>query len=868
MDKSSRPAQEGEKRRGRYRLRTYLLLLVLIATVPLLVAGGAITLWQAQERRNAVEHSLISTARSLVLAVDREVAASIAALDTLSVARVIDEREWTRFEALARDLSRKRGWDAVALLDESGRQHVNLNRRPGEDLPPSRSGAEHQTIRTGQPAVSNLFTGAVARKPIVTVAVPVVRAERALYALEAVIEPAVWRDLLQKQGVSQAWVLTLFDRDMKVIARSVEHERFLGREAPSWMTQRFTNRVQGTAGGEALDGGDVVAGFHRSELTGWTVAVSAPAAILSGPFTGIVGIGAAIVAALFALSLLAALFVARRISAPLTRLASAAQAYSSGAAPAPVRRSSVIEFEDLRRALRSAAAHATQQTERKQSEAAAAEMRFRAAQDAALDGFMIYRPIRASDGKVTDLEVLYANPQAAQYAGLPREQIVGHPISEIVPGARRPGGLIERHAGVLESRSAHEDVLPMRSPGGALRLFRNMVVPFDGLIAATFRDVTESVRHREELEAARRQADEANAAKSRFLAAASHDLRQPYQAMRTFYRLLIDNLRNPAHLSIAYSLGEAMRTGEDLLNALLDVSTLDSGRIKPAIAAVPMATMLEQVRNEFAPVAAQRGLAFTVRACNRPVRSDPVLLKRIVANLVSNALRHTERGGVVVGCRTRGEDLLVEVWDTGPGIPEEAMPLIWEDFYQLGKEQRERGEGLGLGLSIVRRMADLLGHEVSAASRPGRGSVFRLRLPLAAGELPAPSLPAATVQVPRSHRVLLVEDDAIQRIGLKELLESWGHSVRMARDAPEAMAAAGDPPTLIVSDLRLPGQVDGVAMVESLRSAIGIPVPAVLITGDTSPDAMRAAQEAGCAIMHKPFDPERLKTMLDTAESR
>lgn len=227
--------------------------------------------------------------------------------------------------------------------------------------------------------------------------------------------------------------------------------------------------------------------------------------------------------------------------------------------------------------------------------------------------------------------------------------------------------------------------------------------------------------------AAKAEAEQADAAKSRFLAAASHDLRQPFQAMRLFYEVLLPHVGATGTVAAA-RLNDAMRAGEDLLGSLLDVSTLDAGTVRIAIEPFAVSDVLSQVAAECEPQAAEKGLRLRWVPCSARVVSDRVLLARMVRNLVVNAIRYTDRGGVVVGCRRRGEDVLVEVWDSGIGIADADLPHLFEDFFQVENPERDRTKGLGLGLAVVARMGRLLGHAVTVRSRKGYGSVFSIVL--------------------------------------------------------------------------------------------------------------------------------------------
>lgn len=237
---------------------------------------------------------------------------------------------------------------------------------------------------------------------------------------------------------------------------------------------------------------------------------------------------------------------------------------------------------------------------------------------------------------------------------------------------------------------------------------------------------------KEGLAQATTEATRANEAKSRFLAAASHDLRQPFQAMRLYHQLVADALEGTRTHRAALLLGDAISSGEDLLNALLDLSTLEAGVAKVEVGTFEIGDVIRTVANDLGPIASAKELRLRIRPpSNTVVRSDKVLLTRIVRNLAINAIRYTERGGILIGCRERADRVLVEVWDTGIGIPKDKLNQIFEDFYQVNNAARDRSKGMGLGLSIVDRMARLLGHDISVRSLPGRGSVFSVQVPRA-----------------------------------------------------------------------------------------------------------------------------------------
>ncbi len=283
---------------------------------------------------------------------------------------------------------------------------------------------------------------------------------------------------------------------------------------------------------------------------------------------------------------------------------------------------------------------------------------------------------------------------------------------------------------------------------GRIRVFDLVVEPLrddagavTGVICAGI-DITEGSQIRQALADAHAEAERANQAKTRFLAAASHDLRQPFQAMSLFHHILMEKLTEPKQVEVASKLGEALGAGNALLNALLDTSALEAGNVKPRPGVFPFQEVAGRLAIEIADQAAGKGLTLRTVATSAFVRSDPVLLERILRNLLVNALRYTERGRILLGCRRRGGDLVIEVWDTGPGIPPDQQPRIFEDFYRCGNDQRDSARGLGLGLSIVRRTAQILDHRIAVRSTVGKGTVFAVTVPMAGDRRAPPGPPA------------------------------------------------------------------------------------------------------------------------------
>jgi signal transduction histidine kinase/CheY-like chemotaxis protein len=368
-----------------------------------------------------------------------------------------------------------------------------------------------------------------------------------------------------------------------------------------------------------------------------------------------------------------------------------------------------------------------------------------------------------------------------------------------------------------------------------------------------------------------RQLEIANLAKSRFLAAASHDLRQPLHALGLFVGQLQGRVRADERKRIVTRIETALSAMNELFNALLDISKLDAGGMNPKVTEFPVAHLLKKVEATFSDVARENGNLLRVVPCGLWICSDFILLQRIVFNLVSNAIRYAPRGRVVVGCRKKDNELCIEVWDTGPGIPDDQHKNIFGEFYRLGDPDRDRRAGLGLGLAIVDRLCRLLNHPINLRSTVGKGSCFSVTLPIvgARKDVTRPPTPIRERLEFSSHKlVLVIDDDPLVLEGMGGLFRSWGCHVVTADTNDTALAAlAGfnNAPALIVSDYHLPSGKTGIETIEQLRVALASKIPAFLISGDTNPESLREAQAKGFHLLHKPVEPMALRAMFNLA---
>jgi len=464
-------------------------------------------------------------------------------------------------------------------------------------------------------------------------------------------------------------------------------------------------------------------------------------------------------------------------------------------------------------------------------------------------------------------------------------------------GVYGPGSTDQFIAGRIESLM--NDQAPSRLrlyPRGVVVEVRSARLP-DGGIVTTYTDVTESVEAEESLAAANErleqrvrerteqleslnrelarattEAERANLSKTRFLAAASHDILQPLNAARLYATSLTEvaGVANDAdQVDLARNVDASLEAVEDILGALLDISRLDAGATKPEIVAFPIADSLRHLEIEFAPMAKAKGLKLTFVPSSLVVRSDRRMLRRLLQNLVSNAIKYTPRGRVVVGCRRRAGACVIEVWDTGLGVPAAKQKTIFEEFQRLDQGARV-ARGLGLGLSIVERLARVLGHDIALVSTPGRGSMFSVAAPL--GELAEVArreerrkVGAARIDEPLTDLVVLAIDNEPRVLdGLRVLLEKWGCTVIGASGLADSMATlrgAGARPDVIVADYHL-DDGDGITAIAALREAHRDDTPAILVTADRGPEVREKAAEAGVAVLNKPLRPAALRALL------
>jgi PAS domain S-box-containing protein len=515
-------------------------------------------------------------------------------------------------------------------------------------------------------------------------------------------------------------------------------------------------------------------------------------------------------------------------------------------------------------------------SERKQAEQALrdSEAKTRAILETAVDGILTI------DERAT---ILTVNPAAERLFGYPAAEMIGRNVSMLMPEPYRSAhdGYLRHHLDTGERRiigigrevtgqRKNGTTFPMELSVGAAVLGQTRI--FTGIV----RDITLRKQAEEELRTAKDQAERASLSQSRFLAAASHDLRQPVQALTLFASALEAKISGAPAAALLGDMRGSLEALTMLLDALLDVSRLDAGIVAPHETAFSLATVIDRLAAEFTPQAGDKELRLRVVPSSAVVRTDPTLLYRILQNFLSNALRYTSQGGIVLGCRRRGRKLRIEVADTGIGIPAHLHQEIFKEFFQAGNIERDRTKGLGLGLAIVQRLSRLLHCPVSLRSVPGRGSVFAVEVTLVGYNKTANVVPLRPAPIERSAGsgrglIFVIDDEATVLKALRLAIEDWGYTVLTARTELEAitqLTRRPQAPELVIADYRLRGICNGVQVVTQVREMFARRIPGILITGDTAPERIREAADSGLVLLHKPIQPAELHAAIRDALAR
>lgn len=472
-----------------------------------------------------------------------------------------------------------------------------------------------------------------------------------------------------------------------------------------------------------------------------------------------------------------------------------------------------------------------------------------------------------------DGDIVIVNAQAESMFGYERKDLIGQNIEILLPGRLRKRHLVHRtgffETPTLRPMGTNLDLLGRRKDGSEfpVEISLSPIESESGeLVSSVIRDVTRRRKMEQDIIAARQAAERANKANSAFLAAASHDLRQPVQALSLLNGALRRTVKDERALEMIEHQELSLTAMTNLLNSLLDISRLDAGARAPEFEEFPMQRLVDRLAVEFSRRASAKNLKFSASSCDATVRSDPNLLAEILQNLVSNAIRYTDAGEINLVCESAGEECHVRVIDTGIGIEPSELEEIFREFHQCNKPG-VTNEGFGLGLAIVRRLANLLEHRVTVTSDPGKGSEFSVIVPRVSGktasDLVREEVPLAGSAGgrPASGLVVLIEDDVNIANAWGLLLEAEGYRVATAASALEANALVrhlDEVPALLISDFHLLDGSTGVQAVAQIRSYYEVAIPAFIVSGDTSKVVRDARLLENCTLMNKPVDTARL----------
>jgi PAS domain S-box-containing protein len=474
-------------------------------------------------------------------------------------------------------------------------------------------------------------------------------------------------------------------------------------------------------------------------------------------------------------------------------------------------------------------------------------------------------------------KIAIVNGQAESMFGYDRDELVGQKVEFLLPARMRDEHVEHRRSYTKEPRlrpmGVGMELRGCRKDGSEfpVEISLSPVTTKSGsFVSSVIRDVTERKKMEEEIITAHEEAERANKANSAFLAAASHDLRQPVQALSLLNGALRRTVKEPIALEMIESQEKSLDAMTNLLNSLLDISRLDAGAVTPEIEDFPIQRLIDRLSAEFSRQAIHKGLEFNAGNCDTVIRTDPNLIGEIIQNFVSNAIRYTDKGSVTLSCDDLGDELRVKVCDTGIGIEEDQLEAIFKEFHQC-KTPGSNSEGFGLGLAIVSRLADLLGHELAVNSKPGVGSCFCISMPVvkdqSAGAHGATASDVGS-DIPVTGFIVLIEDDVKVANAWGLLLEAEGFRVATAASDTEARAVVRHmdvAPDLIISDFYLLDGSTGVEAVKSIREAVGKNVPAFIVSGDTSKVVQDTRSLDNSAIMSKPVNTNRLLELARTA---
>jgi PAS domain S-box-containing protein len=856
------------------KLRSYLFSHALVTVLPLLAFSGVMIVSIFFDHLKAVKAGLVDTASAISLAVDRRLMASIETLSALGSPDVLDTGELQKLRAHAeRVLAANETWSTVAVLDPSGKALLELAKPSARPVGPG-DGDEtvRESLASRAPAVSGL-TGA--GRSMVYVAVPVLRDGRAHYVLRAGIEPEDMAGLLLSGGLLAHQSAVLVDRKKAIVARSVNDERFLGKPATPELARRSDASAVGSFTDVSLDGVPVHAGFHRSGVSGWTVATSMPMALVNGPLWRRLGLLLVVGTVFIGLGMGGAWWFERRIRAPIVALSSAAAALAQGGAVQSLPSSSIAEVESLSQSITQADRLLREREQGwRQAEAELADQREQFRMLASIGDGVIATDV---SGRVT-----FMNDVARTLTGWLNDPAVGQPLDSVLalldeetrspidgPFARvmRDGTVADvGRRTLLRSRGGNET--PVECRGAPRRDAEGRRI---GTVLVC-RDASERRRaERERTEilarahAARDEAESANRAKDEFLAMLGHELRNPLGAIgNAVYVLELIGAQTAPAVQARQVIGRGLEQLTRMVDDLLDVARVTRATVVLDRRPVNLAETVTQSLSALSASGRTARHQITVDVEPAWVDADPARVRQIVTNLIVNAIKYTPADGTIhVTAGALDDFAVVKVADSGIGISAAMLPRVFEPFAQGDRTLERSPGGLGIGLTLARRLVEAHGGTIEAASGgAGHGSVFTVRLPRLTAPQGAPVAAVGEGATPR--RILLVEDSQDARDMLRMYLAQLGHQVFEAADGPSAVEAALRVlPDVALIDIGLPG-VDGYEVARRIRATPdGRHLYLVAVTGYGQPKDRDQALAAGFDdYLVKPFDRGRLATLL------
>ena len=728
------------------KLRSYLILLVLAAVLPVVIFAGVMIYLSYQQQRENLANGMVERARAISAALDREFLVSIQSLKVLAASTHLENGQLAEFYGAMKGAlaGYSRAWQNLTLVDSAGQQLINLRRPFGSPLPVSGNPAAIERVRQSkEAAIANLSPGPVTGTPGIVVHVPVLKDGEVKYVLNAVFYPAPLTDLLLQQKLPSGWVATIIDRNQIVVARTRNVEKFIGKLASPSFVAQAKQYQEARWYGTTLDGITVVAAHHRSDLSGWTVGLASPTEEVDAPlWKSLMLTGAGGLALLLAALALAAA-VGRRIAAPVAALSRAAEKLGRGETAA-IPLSPIAEMSRLAQGLENAARLRIQAVEQLRYQLQLS----RNITDKATDSIFV----TDEKGRAT-----FINPEATKTFGFTVEELIDQPLHDRIHHHYSDGRPFPREECALEQVHAtgqsvrNKEDLFFRKDGSAIIVeCSNAPLEVNGQRVGAVvmaRDITEQkaqqeIRRRsQDLEEQNRRIQEANLLKSEFLANMSHELRTPLNAVIGFSEVLMDGKAGQLNLAQREYLSDIWTSGKHLLrlvNDVLDLAKVEAGKMELNPETFSVKAAIAEASAMINATAMKKHIAVNIEAPPQDIVAtlDPLRFKQVLYNLLSNAVKFTPDNGVVTLTLSRDDDeqIRLRVQDTGIGIKKEDVPRLFHQFEQLDSGLGRREQGTGLGLALTKRILELQNGSITVESEFGHGSTFVVVLPTVAGK--------------------------------------------------------------------------------------------------------------------------------------